>query len=133
MSRWSRSNALSSEKGSRKSAWRISCDTSGHRILWKFSTFDEDALFEVQRGVRAVRHDRVVGDHEHRLAVLVDQRFNQLHDFGGAFAVQVAGRLVAQKKSGIGNDGPRDGYTLFLSAGKLPRIMMHTVGEIDHR
>src|SRR6266403_1792635 len=56
---------------------------------------------------------------------------DQLHDFIGAFAVQVAGGLVAEEKGWVGDDGAGDGYTLLLSAGELARIVVHAVGEAD--
>src|SRR6266446_1080822 len=56
---------------------------------------------------------------------------DQLHDFIGAFAVEVAGGLVAEEKGGVGDDGAGDGYTLLLSAGELARIVVHAVGEAD--
>src|SRR5260370_39639864 len=56
---------------------------------------------------------------------------DQLHDFIGAVAVEVAGGLVAEEKGWVGDDGAGDGYTLLLSAGELARIVVHAVGEAD--
>ena len=53
------------------------------------------------------------------------------HDFVGALAVQVAGRLVAEQESRVGDDGAGNGDALLLSAGELARIMIHALGEAD--
>ena len=58
------------------------------------------------------------------LLCLLHQFLDQLHDFVGALAVQVAGGLVAKEKRGIGNDGAGDGHALLLPAGKLAREMI---------
>src|SRR6266851_6997229 len=75
--------------------------------------------------------DRVVRDHQNGFVVLADQLIDEGHDFIGALAVQVARGLIAKQESRVRDDGARDGDALFLSAGKLPRIVIHAVGEID--
>src|SRR5258707_10240883 len=81
--------------------------------------------------VSTLGDDRVVRDHQHGLAVLLHQAMDQLHDFIGAFAVEVAGGLVAEEKGWVGDDGAGDGYTLLLSAGELARIVVHAIREAD--
>ncbi len=56
---------------------------------------------------------------------------SRVQDFVGAFAVKVAGGLVAEKEGRIGDDGAGDGDTLFLSAGKLARKVVHAVRQTD--
>src|SRR5215467_10084059 len=85
----------------------------------------------MQRGVRARRDDRVVRDHQNGFAVLAHELFDERHDFVGALAVEVAGRLVAKEESWVRNNSASDRHALFLTSGKLPRVMMHAVGEAD--
>src|SRR5271157_4382396 len=59
----------------------------------------------MQDGAGPGGDDRVVRHHQHGLVVLGNEFFDNRHDVIGALVVEVAGRLVAQKKGGIGNDG----------------------------
>src|ERR1700726_3967059 len=56
---------------------------------------------------------------------------DQLHDFVGTLAVQVAGGLVAKEKRGVSDDSARNGHALLLSAGELARIVVHAFREAD--
>jgi hypothetical protein len=58
--------------------------------------FDEDAFIEVQGGLRAIGSGRIVRDHQDRFVILAAERGEQVEDFVGAFAVKVAGGLVAK-------------------------------------
>jgi hypothetical protein len=58
-----------------------------------------------------------VRDHQHGLAEFLHEAMDQLHDFVGAFAVEIAGGLVAKEERGVGDDGAGDGHALLLSAG----------------
>src|SRR5690242_8715824 len=97
----------------------------GHR-------FDEHALLEVQHEARALRGQRVVGHHQHGLAVIANQPIEEIEDLVGALAVEVARGLVTQEKGRIGHDRARDADPLLLSARELPRIVPHPVAEPDH-
>ena len=73
----------------------------------------------------------VVRDHQHGFMVVRDELLDQGHDFIGAFAVEVAGGLVAEQEGGIGDDGAGDGDALFLAAGELPGKVVHAVGQAN--
>src|ERR1700739_1762730 len=85
----------------------------------------------MERGVGLIRYYRLVRHHQHCFSVLLDQATDEFHNFIRAFAVQVAGGLVTEQESGIGDDGASDGYALLLPAGELSRIVMHAVREPD--
>ncbi len=77
--------------------------------------------------------DGIVRDHQDGFPVPVHKFLDESHDFVSALAVQVAGRLVTEEESGIGNNGASDGHALFLAAGKLPRVMLHAIGKTNNR
>src|SRR5260370_5235373 len=56
---------------------------------------------------------------------------DQLHDFSGAVAGQVAGGLVEEEKVWVGDDGAGNGDALFLSTGELARVVVHAIREAD--
>src|SRR5580704_956013 len=85
----------------------------------------------MKSGAGASSDQRIVGHHEDGLGIFADQFFDESHDFIGAFAVEVAGRFVAEQKGWIGDDGASDGYALFLSAGELTGKVVHAIGEAD--
>jgi hypothetical protein len=57
------------------------------------------------------------------------QNFNDL-DCGAT--VKVAGGFVGQQDRGLVHEGPGDGNTLLLSAGKLGREVAYAITESDH-
>src|SRR6476646_5189917 len=75
--------------------------------------------------------DRVVGDHHHRLAELVDRLAQQLHDVGAGLGVEVAGRLVGEDDGRFADQGAGDGDALLLAAGELGGTVGATVLEAD--
>src|SRR5882762_7245596 len=97
----------------------------------KFAGFNQQTFLKMERKIGALGDDWVVRDHQHGLAVFLHQAMDQLHDFVGAFAVEVAGGLVAEQEGGIGDDGAGDGHALFLSAGELARVVIHALGKAD--
>src|SRR5271168_805706 len=100
-------------------------------MVGKLGAFDKNALVEMQRGMCAGGDDRVVCNHQHSLVVGTDEFLDEGHDFIGGFAIEIAGGLVTEKESGIGDDGAGDGDTLLLTAGQLAREMIHAVGKAD--
>ena len=64
------------------------------------------------------RHVVVVGDQDNGVALGVKLMEN-VNDLLAGFGVQCAGGFVCQNQLGIGDDGPGDGHTLLLTAGKL--------------
>jgi hypothetical protein len=99
----------------------------------KFRTFYEDAFVEVKSGLSAGGDQGVVGDHHDGFVVLANEFFEEGHDFIGAFAVEVAGGLVAEEEGGVGDDGASDGDALFLTARELAGEVIHAVGKADDR
>src|SRR5712691_8699603 len=85
----------------------------------------------MQRRVRARGNYGIVRDHQNRFVVLADQLVNEGHDFIRALAVQVAGGLIAKQESRVRDNGASNGDALLLPAGKLARIVMHAIGQID--
>ena len=76
-----------------------------------------DGVRRARRGVRVVR------DHDDGLAVLAVERLEQAENFVAGFAVEIAGRFVAEQQRRIGDDGARDADALLLAAGERARIM----------
>ena len=83
----------------------------------------------MQRSARAIRGVRIVGHHDNGFAMVAIQRLEEIEDFISRFAIQVTGGFVAKQKCGIRHNGSGNAYTLFLAAGKLPGIMIRSLGE----
>src|SRR5215213_6115634 len=62
---------------------------------------------------------RIVGDHHHRLAELVDRLAQQRHHAGARLRVEVAGWLVGEDHGRLADQGAGDGDALLLAAGEL--------------
>src|SRR5512138_37982 len=92
---------------------------------------DEHALLQMEHGARALRGERVVGNHQRGLSVIPDEAIEEVQHLIGALAVEVTGGLVAQKKGRIGDDRARDPDALLLSARELARIVAHAVAQAD--
>ena len=75
--------------------------------------------------------DRVVGDHDDRLAELVDRAPQQPEDLLRGRGVEVAGRLVGEDHRRLGGERARHGDALLLAAGELGRAVRAAVGERD--
>ena len=54
--------------------------------------------------------------------MLAIQGLEQVEDFVAGFAVQIAGRLVAEEERGIGDNSASDADALLFAAGETPRI-----------
>jgi hypothetical protein len=85
----------------------------------------------VQSGIGALGCERVVRHHQNRLFVLLGELVEQGKDFVRAFAIKIAGGLVAEQKRGVGNDSTGNAHALLLSAGKLAGIMSLPVSQTD--
>jgi len=46
-------------------------------------------------------------------------------------ASRLPGGLVGQDQGRVGGDGPGDGHALLLAAGKLARVMIEPVGQVE--
>jgi hypothetical protein len=71
----------------------------------------------------------VVGDHDHRRAVVPVEAPEDLHDLVAHLGVQVAGRLVGQEQLRTPHDRARDGHPLLLPPRELGREVVHARGE----
>src|SRR5208282_6821807 len=116
----SKRGVSSCETDWRKSGCEISRDTSRHH-LGTLLGFHQHAFFKVESYVGQTSYHRVVRHHQHRLAVLLHETQDQIHDLIRALAVEVASGLVAEQERGIGNDRAGNRHALFLSARKLAR------------
>ena len=72
-----------------------------------------------------------MGDHDDRLAELVDAAPQEAEDLRTRAGVEVARRLVGEDHLGIVGQGAGDGHTLHLTAGKLRRTVVQTPAEPD--
>src|SRR3954453_22311375 len=75
--------------------------------------------------------DRLVGDHDHRLAELVDGAAQQAEHLLGGVRVQVAGRLVGEQHGRPVHERAGDGDALLLAAGELGRPVRQAVAQPD--
>ena len=75
--------------------------------------------------------DRVVGDHDDRLAEVVDDVAQQREDLAAGAGVERAGRLVGEHDLGPGDQRAGDGDALLLAAGELGGPVAQAVGEPD--
>src|SRR5664280_981372 len=91
--------------------------------------FDEAALVEVQRVVGVLGGLWIVGDHQHRLAVVAVERAQEAQHLLGRLAVEVTGGLVADEQGRVGDDRARDRDALLLPAGKLAGLVAGAVGQ----
>ena len=82
--------------------------------------------------MRVLCSERIVGDHQHGLAVFLHEPAQQPEDLIGALAVEVAGWLVAEQESRVGDNGTRNANALLLTSRKLPWVVLHAVGEANH-
>ena len=75
--------------------------------------------------VRICRHIWVVGDHYEGLAVALYRITHAAHHVVRRFGVKVAGRLIGEYYVRVCNQRPCYAYALLLSAGHLPRHVVH--------
>ena len=81
--------------------------------------------------VAARGQGRVVRDQQEGRAALGMQREEQVDHVPAGLAIEIAGRLVGQEQRWLRREGAGDGDTLLLAAGKLRRIMLHSVFQTD--
>jgi hypothetical protein len=72
----------------------------------------------------------LVGDKHDRLSFGVERRKNT-HDLFAGLGVESAGRLVGQHEGRLDHDGSRYGDSLFLSPGKLVRLILDLLEQTD--
>src|SRR5438477_4978845 len=93
--------------------------------------FDQRALFEMERPLRAFGRVRIVSHHDDRLLVFVVEPLQQGEHFAGRLCVEIASRLVGEQERRVGDYGARDGHSLLLPAGELARVVLLAVAEGD--
>src|SRR5439155_8034803 len=71
----------------------------------------------------------VVGDHQHRLAVVAVERTQQGEHLFGGISVEVAGGLVADQQRRVGDDREGNRHALLLPARQLARLVGGAVGQ----
>ena len=89
------------------------------------------AVGEEDDAVAVARRGRVVGDHDHGLAELVDRAAEELEGLGRGAAVEVAGGFVGEDDLGVAREGSGDGDALLLPAGELAGPVVEAVTEPD--
>ena len=80
---------------------------------------DDLAVGEEDHAVGVRRRHRVVGDHDDRLAHVVDGAAQERQHLRAGARVEVAGGLVGEDDLGPGHQGAGDGDPLLLAAGQL--------------
>ena len=91
----------------------------------------DPSVDEEDHGVGVRRRDRVVGDHDDRLAQVVDAGPQQGQHLVRGPGVEGAGRLVGQDDRGVGDQRPGDRDALLLAAGELRGQPPAPVAEPD--
>ena len=81
--------------------------------------------------VRIRGGERVVGDHDDRLAMLVDGAAQELEHLRRGVRVEVAGRLVGEDQLGPADQRSRTRDPLLLAAGQLARAVRQPVGDLQ--
>ena len=78
-------------------------------------------------------HRHLVGDNDDGDAGLFVDLFQQVQDLLGGLGIQGTGRFVAEQDRRIACQGPGNGHSLLLPAGKLGREGILLVGKTYHR
>src|SRR6476646_2772989 len=87
----------------------------------------------MQRALGPRRRVWVVRHHDDGLSVIPIERLEEIENFVAGLAIEVARRLIAEEQRGIRDDRAREADALRLSAGQLPREMIHAVAKPDDR
>src|SRR5947207_3761310 len=97
----------------------------------EFRHFREHTFLEMSLlGSEASRVRIVSYQHDRFLQLTVESRKYLQNLFAGT-RVEVSGWFVRQNQVRIRDDRARDRDALFLTAGQLPRLMMHAVFQTD--
>ena len=89
----------------------------------------DEPVGEEELPVRGRRRAGVVGDHDDRLAELVDRVAQQVEHLAAGCRVEVAGRLVGEHHRGATDERACDGDALLLPARELRRPVRAAVTE----
>src|SRR3990172_230910 len=91
----------------------------------------QNTLFKLPDDMRLLRRPRIVCDHDDGLAEFPVQARHEPEHVPGRAPVQVPRGLVGHDDGRVGDNGAGDGDPLLLAAGKLRRIVVHAVEEVD--
>ena len=94
---------------------RVGDDALGERV--------QPAVLQVDDAVGDVEDAVVVGDEQHRAALLARERPHQLDDVAARLLVERRGRLVGEHELRLGDERARDGDALLLPARHLVRVV----------
>ena len=89
------------------------------------------ASVQTHRAILMRRQRHVVGDHYERTVGGRRELVHHGEDVGRRGLIQVAGRLVHQYQTGIGDQRPGDGHALALAARQLARLVGSTWRHAD--
>src|SRR4051794_9315025 len=92
---------------------------------------DDPAVGEEDHLVGVAGGDRVVRDHDDRLAEHPGGALQEAEDLGAGAGVEVAGGLVGQNDLRPGDQRTADGDPLLLAAGQFGGPVVQPVGEAD--
>src|SRR5262245_17308989 len=93
------------------------------------SGLDQRPLLQVMRLTGKLGGMRIVGHHHDSLPVVLIQLRQDRQHFLCRRCIQVSGRLVRENQCRIGHDRAGDRNPLLLSAGELPRQVVHPLSE----
>ena len=93
---------------------------------------DDAAVLDLHHPARLMGDVAVVGDQQHRMALVVEPA-QQAHHLDAGAAVERAGGLVRQNHRAAVHQRPRDGDALLLTAGKLAGTVVEPVAHAQRR
>ena len=93
------------------------------------AVFDHGAVAEADQPPRAFGQIHVVRDEHDRGSGRLVELFQQFHDAGAGYAVEIASRLVRKKNLRRVREGTGDGDALLLASRELGREVIHPVAE----
>ena len=91
----------------------------------------QPAVLEVDDAVGDVEDAVVVGDQQHRDALLLGEVVHQVHHLAAGLLVERGGGLVGQDQARAAGEGARDRHALALSARELRGILLRALAEAD--
>src|SRR3954451_6678768 len=98
---------------------------------WVVDVVDDLPVGEEQRAVGVRRTDRVVGDDDDRLLVLVDAAPQEVQDLAAGPRVEVARGLVGEDDVRPPGHGACARHSLLLATGELARSVGQAVAQAD--
>src|SRR5438309_241789 len=91
----------------------------------------DEAVAHDDAAIGAFREGLLVGDEDHRGALLPIEGEQEVEHDGAGGAVEIAGRLVREKDWGTEREGARQRNALLLAAGELHRVVIEAALQSD--